>query len=206
MTCASPPSWAAASREGRGGFVRLVGASARAAVSRKLNTGAGDSRASPVGCVRFLDPAAGARPAECTIGPPGAPAPAVRVVGCGGVEGLLGPGFLGCVDPCCVPYSGGVWMSLMHDSTSPKLILQKIRQEVLARGLGPYCSVAGREQRVDCLRVTNTSTIVCRAYEQTQEGVNGSWGGHSAADWALCLSRVWARERAPCLQRRLMQK
>ena len=36
----------------------------------------------------------------------------------------------------------GVWLSLMPDSTSQKLILQKIREEVLARGLGPVGAVA----------------------------------------------------------------
>ena len=30
----------------------------------------------------------------------------------------------------------GVWESLLHDSTSPKLLMQRIRDEVLSRGLG----------------------------------------------------------------------
>ena len=33
-------------------------------------------------------------------------------------------------------FSPEIWESLLHDSTSPKLLMQRIREEVLARGLG----------------------------------------------------------------------
>ena len=50
---------------------------------------------------------------------------------------LRQPEFLRVLAVALSSFSPEVWESLLHDSTSPKLLMQRIREEVLARGLGP---------------------------------------------------------------------
>ena len=49
---------------------------------------------------------------------------------------LRQPDFLRVLAVALSSFSPEVWESLLHDSTSPKLLMQRIREEVLARGLG----------------------------------------------------------------------
>ena len=49
---------------------------------------------------------------------------------------LRQPDFLRVLAVALSSFSPDVWESLLHDSTSPKLLMQHIREEVLARGLG----------------------------------------------------------------------
>ena len=56
-----------------------------------------------------------------------------------GVEaarGLRQPDFLPLIATALSSLDSGVWESLLHDSTSPKLLMQRVREEVLSRGLG----------------------------------------------------------------------
>ena len=57
----------------------------------------------------------------------------------GGMEAardLWQPDFLPLIATAVSSLHSGVWESLLHDSTSPKLLMQRIREEVLSRGLG----------------------------------------------------------------------
>ena len=49
---------------------------------------------------------------------------------------LRQPDFLPLITAALSSLDSGVWESLLHDSTSPKLLMQRIREEVLRRGLG----------------------------------------------------------------------
>ena len=49
---------------------------------------------------------------------------------------LQQPDFLPLITGALSSLDSGVWESLLHDSTSPKLLMQRIREEVLCRGLG----------------------------------------------------------------------
>ena len=49
---------------------------------------------------------------------------------------LRQPDFLPLITAAVSSLDSGVWESLLHDSTSPKLLMQRIREEVLRRGLG----------------------------------------------------------------------
>ena len=49
---------------------------------------------------------------------------------------LRQPDFLPIIATALSSLDSGVWESLLHDSTSPKLLMQRIREEVLRRGLG----------------------------------------------------------------------
>ena len=46
------------------------------------------------------------------------------------------PDFLPLIATALSSLDSGVWESLLHDSTSPKLLMQRVREEVLSRGLG----------------------------------------------------------------------
>ena len=49
---------------------------------------------------------------------------------------LRQPDFLRVLAVALSSFSPEVWESLLHDPTSPKLLMQRIREEVLAQGLG----------------------------------------------------------------------
>ena len=49
---------------------------------------------------------------------------------------LRQPEFLPFVTAALSSLDSGLWESLLHDSTSPKLLMQRIQEEVLRRGLG----------------------------------------------------------------------
>ena len=49
---------------------------------------------------------------------------------------LRQPDFLPLIATALSSLDSGVWESLLHDSTSPKLLMQRVREEVLSRGLG----------------------------------------------------------------------
>ena len=49
---------------------------------------------------------------------------------------LRQPDFLPLIATALSSLDSGVWESLLHDSTSPKLLMQHIRDEVLSRGFG----------------------------------------------------------------------
>ena len=46
------------------------------------------------------------------------------------------PDFLPLVATALSSLDSGVWESVLHDSTSPKVPMQRIRDEMLSRGLG----------------------------------------------------------------------
>ena len=46
------------------------------------------------------------------------------------------PNFLPSITAALSSLDSMVWKSLLHDSTSPKLLMQRIREEVLCRGSG----------------------------------------------------------------------
>ena len=49
---------------------------------------------------------------------------------------LRQPDFLPLISAALSSLDSGLWESLLHDSTLPKLLMQRIREEVLRRGLG----------------------------------------------------------------------
>ena len=49
---------------------------------------------------------------------------------------LRQPDFLPVITVALSSLDSGGWESLLHDCTSPKLLMQRIREEVLRRGLG----------------------------------------------------------------------
>ena len=49
---------------------------------------------------------------------------------------LRQPDFLPLIATVPSSLDSGVWESLLHNSTSPKLLMQRIRDDVLSRGLG----------------------------------------------------------------------
>ena len=55
-------------------------------------------------------------------------------------------------------FSPDVWESLLHDSTSPKLLMQRIREEVLERGFGGWGA---------WISPVRSGIVVCRTASQT---------------------------------------
>ena len=49
---------------------------------------------------------------------------------------LRQPDFLPLIAAALSSLDSGVWESLLHDSTSPKLLMERIKEEVLRTGLG----------------------------------------------------------------------
>ena len=101
---------------------------------------------------------------------------------------LRQPEFLRVLAVALSSFSPEVWESLLHDSTSPKLLMQRIREEVLARGLGPVGRVDIPREVWDSCVPDGFAELVGRQFSAWEPlglrpAPGGGGGGGYAAVW-----------------------